>query len=59
VNPRTRRARKHRRRERRQRAAWERELPYLYDHLYDESFHEAETDDDYGLFFITFGEPVP
>jgi len=56
VNPRRRRIKRRRRRERRERAAWERELPHLYECLYDESFHEPEDNDEYGLFFITFGE---
>ena len=57
MNPRRRRHGKRRRRERRLQEQLAHVLEALYDDgLYD-SFEDDDTDDDYGLFFITFGDP--
>ncbi len=59
VNPRRRRHAKHRRRERRLQEQLGHALKDLYDDslMYD-GFEDYETDDDYGLLCITFGEPA-
>jgi hypothetical protein len=60
VNARRRRLAKRRRRQRREERLYMAALANLYDtSLMYEGFEDYETDDDYGLFFITFGEPAP
>ena len=59
VNARRRRIAKHRRRDRRDRARWGRECLFYDEPMFGFEMIHDETDDDYGLFFITFGEPAP
>ena len=57
MNPRRRRIKRRRRRERREQAAWALEaLAHAYD-FHDSLFEPEDDNDEYGLFFITFGDP--
>lgn len=58
MNPRRRRIKRRRRRERREHALYLEALAAAYDCLFDHDQDDGpEDDDEYGLFFITFGEP--